>query len=67
MIYVKMIHGWVAQHYDSETGDCVQQEFIPDPEEAVIRQDQQGQTLPEADGAELSNTEKEVALDMVQP
>ncbi len=37
MIYIKIIHGWVAQHFDSETGDCVQQEFIPDEQEPVVR------------------------------
>ena len=37
MIYLKITHGWVAQHYDSETGDCVQQEFIPHDDEAVVR------------------------------
>jgi hypothetical protein len=67
MIYIKMIHGWVAQHYDSDTGDCVQQEFIPDENEPVYRQTPEGQPLPEAEITELSNTEKEVALDMVQP
>jgi hypothetical protein len=67
MIYIKMIHGWVAQHYDSDTGDCVQQEFIPDENEPVYRQTPEGQPLPETDVTELSNTEKEVALDMVQP
>ena len=30
MIYTKRTRGWVAQQYDSETGDCVRQEFIVD-------------------------------------
>ena len=67
MIYIKMIHGWVAQHYDSDTGDCVQQEFIPDENEAVQRQTSEGEPIPEAEAAELQNIEKDVALDMVQP
>lgn len=65
MIYVKMTRGWVAQQYDSETGDCVQQEFIP--EEEVQRQFDTGEPIPESDVAELENTEKECPFDMVQP
>ncbi len=67
MIYYKITHGWVAQHYDSETGDCVQQEFIPDDTETVRRQDEQGNEIDPTQAAELQNTEKEVPLDMVQP
>jgi hypothetical protein len=67
MIYIKMIHGWVAQHYDSDTGDCVQQEFIPDENEAVQRQTSEGEPIADDQAAELQNMEKDVALDMVQP
>ena len=67
MIYIKMTHGWVAQHFDSETGDCVQQEFVPDEAEAVQRQDENGEAIPEADATELENIEKECPMDMVQP
>ena len=67
MIYIKITHGWVAQHYDSETGDCVQQEFILDEQDAVTRQDDSGQPIPEEQQTELANTEKECAMDMVQP
>ena len=67
MIYMKIIHGWVAQHYDSETGECVQQEFIPDGEEPVKRQDENGEPIPEDQITELANTEKEAPMDMVQP
>ena len=47
MIYLRMTHGWVAQHYDSETGDCIQQEFIPDETEPVQRQDADGNPIPD--------------------
>jgi hypothetical protein len=67
MIYIKITHGWVAQHYDSETGDCVQQEFIPDAQEPVTRQDDAGQPISADQQTELENTEKECAMDMVQP
>lgn len=67
MIYMKIIHGWVAQHYDSDTGDCVQQEFIPDEEEQIKRQDEDGELLAEDQVTELQNVEKETATDMVQP
>ena len=67
MIYVKLTHGWVIQHYDSETGDCVQQEFVADEEQVPRRRDDQGQDLPEDQQLELSNIEKECAMDMVQP
>ena len=67
MIYLKITHGWVAQHYDSETGDCVQQEFIPHDDEAVQRKDADGNPIDDATAVELSNIEKDVPLDMVQP
>lgn len=67
MMYIKMTHGWVAQHYDSDTGDCIQQEFIPDENEQVQRQDMEGNAVPESQIVELSNIEKEVPMDMVQP
>lgn len=67
MIYVKITHGWVAQHYDSETGDCVQQEFIADDQEPIQRQDEEGKEIPQDQQTELTNTEKECATDMVQP
>ena len=67
MIYIKITHGWVAQHYDSETGDCVQQEFIADEQEPVTRQDDAGQAFSDEQQTELANTEKECAMDMVQP
>jgi len=67
MIYLKIIHGWVAQHYDSETGDCVQQEFIPDETEPVKRQDENGDEFPEDQVTELANIEKDAPTDMVQP
>ena len=65
MIYMKMTRGWVAQQYDSETGDCIQQEFIA--EEEVQRQYETGEPIPEGEIAELENTEKECLFDMVQP
>ena len=67
MIYMKIIHGWVAQHYDSDTGDCVQQEFIPDEEEPIKRQDEDGELISDEQVVELQNVEKETATDMVQP
>ena len=67
MIYVKLTPGWVAQHYDSETGDCVQQEFVPDETAAVRRQGQDGEEISQSDAEELENMEKECAPDMVQP
>lgn len=65
MIYSKVTYGYVVQSYDSETGDCVQQNFISD--ERVERQDDNGQVIPEEDTQELLALEKECALDMVQP
>jgi hypothetical protein len=67
MIYVKIVRGFVAQHYDDETGDCVQQEFVPDEDTSAERQDEDGNPIPEGDQVELANTEKECAPDMVQP
>ncbi len=67
MIYIKTTRGFVAQHYDNETGDCVQQEFIPDEGAVAERQDEAGQAIPEGDQVELANTEKECPMDMVQP
>ncbi len=67
MIYMKLIRGWVAQHYDNETGACIQQEFIADEGEAVVREFADGQPIPEDQITELANTEKECAADMVQP
>lgn len=65
MIYMKMTRGWVAQRYDSETGDCIQQEFVP--EEEVQRLFETGEAIPAEDVGELENTEKECPFDMVQP
>ena len=66
MIYTKLVHGWVAQRYDSDTGDCVSMEFIPSDE--VERQDENGNPIEDPERlAELDNIEKEVPLDMVQP
>jgi len=66
MIYTKLVHGWVAQRYDSDTGDCVSMEFIPSDE--VERQDENGNPIEDPERlAELDNMEKEVPLDMVQP
>ena len=66
MIYTKMTRGWVAQQYDSETGDCVRQEFVAD-EGDVQRVDESGQPISDADVEELENTEKHCPFDMVQP
>ena len=66
MIYTKMTRGWVAQQYDSETGDCVRQEFIAE-EGDVQRVDESGQPISDADVEELENTEKHCPFDMVQP
>ena len=67
MIYFKMTWGYVSQQYDSETGDCVEQDFVPDSTQPVVRQDEGGNPIPESDQVELSNVEKECAMDMVQP
>lgn len=65
MIYMKMTRGWVAQQYDSETGDCIRQEFIA--EEDVQRQYETGEPIPDSEVSELENTEKDCPFDMVQP
>jgi hypothetical protein len=65
MMYSKITFGYVIQNYDSETGDCVEQQFVAD--ERVERQDQNGQPIPEDQVGELANTEKECSFDMVQP
>jgi hypothetical protein len=67
MIYFKTTWGYVSQRYDSETGDCVQQEFIADSAQQVQRLDEAGNAIPDGDQVELQNTEKECAMDMVQP
>ena len=66
MIYTRIVHGWVAQQFDSETGDCVSQEFIAE-EGSVERNDAEGNPIPEDQQAELANVEKEMTFDMVQP
>ena len=67
MLYSKITHGWVSQTYDSETGDCVQQTFIPDEQEQPLREDESGQPIDDAQSVELAATEKECPFDMVQP
>jgi hypothetical protein len=66
MIYTKMTRGWVAQQYDSETGECVRQEFIPEESEPQ-RVDESGDPIVDAEVEELENTEKYCDFDMVQP
>lgn len=65
MIYTKITYGYVVQNYDSETGDCVEQQFVPDGR--VERQDESGQPIADTDIGELENIEKACDLDMVQP
>lgn len=65
MIYTKITYGYVVQNYDSETGDCVEQQFIGDGR--VERQDESGQPIPDDEIEELENMEKACELDMVQP
>jgi hypothetical protein len=65
MIYSKISYGYVAQSYDSETGDCIEQSFAADGR--VERQDTNGEPIPAEQIAELENTEKECSMDMVQP
>jgi hypothetical protein len=65
LIYSKISYGYVVQSYDSETGDCVEQLFVPD--ERVERQDPEGEPIPDDEVEELANTEKECSFDMVQP
>jgi hypothetical protein len=67
MLYVRITYGYVRQHFDSATGDCVQQEFVADETQPVIRMDEDGNPIPESEIIELANTEKECAPDMVQP
>lgn len=66
MIYTRIVHGWVAQQFDSETGDCIQQEFIAE-EGSVEREDENGNPIPPEVAEELANMEKEMTFDMVQP
>ena len=66
MIYTKIVHGWVAQKFDSETGDCVSQEFIAE-EGTAEREDEEGNPIVDDQSEELANTEKEMTFDMVQP
>jgi hypothetical protein len=66
MLYAKLTPGWVRQTFDSETGDCVGQEFVPGEE--VQRVDEEGKAIEDANCLqELQNTEKECPFDMVQP
>ena len=66
MIYYKMTRGWVAQRFDSETGDCIRQEFMPEDGQ-VAREDEQGNLIPPEQVAELEHVEKDCPFDMVQP
>ncbi len=65
MIYTKITYGYVVQNYDSETGDCVEQQFVADGR--IERQDENGEPIPEDGLEELENMEKVCDLDMVQP
>jgi hypothetical protein len=65
MLYGKLTYGYVLQTYDSETGDCVEQQFVED--QRIERQDQAGLPIPDDQIEELANTEKECSFDMVQP
>lgn len=65
MIYRKLSYGCVVQSIDSETGDCVSVEFIPDGR--IERQTEDGESFDGQDATELENMEKECSLDMVQP
>jgi hypothetical protein len=65
MLYAKLTYGYVLQTYDSETGDCVEQQFVED--QRIERQDQAGLPIPDDQIEELANTEKECSFDMVQP
>jgi hypothetical protein len=67
MIYTRLTRGWVAQQYDSETGDCVRQEFIPEEGGEPQRVDESNIPIPDGMVEELENTEKDCPLDMVQP
>jgi hypothetical protein len=65
MIYTKLTYGYVAQSIDSETGDCVSMNFVPDGR--IERQTESGEGFDGQDATELENMEKECTLDMVQP
>ena len=65
MIYTKLTYGYVVQSIDSETGDCIQMQFIPDGR--IERQDDSGEPISDEASLELQNVEKECSLDMVQP
>lgn len=65
MIYNKISYGYVIQSFDSETGDCVEQQFVPDGR--IERQNAEGEPIPDTDLEELEKMEKECDLDMVQP
>lgn len=65
MIYRKLSYGCVVQNIDSETGDCISMEFIPDGR--IERQTEGGESFDGQDATELENMEKECSLDMVQP
>ncbi len=65
MIYTKLTYGYVIQSYDSETGACIEQQFVPDGR--VERQNEAGEAVPETEVEELEKMEKECDLDMVQP
>jgi hypothetical protein len=67
MIYTKLTRGWVAQQYDSETGDCVRQEFLPEEATEPQRVDESNNPIPDGQVEELENTEKDCPFDMVQP
>ena len=67
MLYFRVTRGYVRQHFDSETGQPVQQEFIPDESAGAYREDEEGNPIPEDQQVELANTEKEFPMDMVQP
>lgn len=65
MIYTKLTYGCVVQSIDSETGDCIEMQFVPDGR--IERQDGSGEPIDDDAGLELQNTEKDCSLDMVQP
>lgn len=65
MIYTKLTYGCVVQSIDSETGDCIEMQFVPDGR--VERQDESGEPINDEAGLELQNMEKECSLDMLQP
>lgn len=65
MIYNKLTYGCVVQTVDSDTGDCMSVQFVPDGK--IERQNEGGEPIGADDAVELENTEKECSLDMVQP